>query len=101
LTVTQPSVEIQQAMSEVWSQVSDDKAQVPWSRTSLTRAVYLNPVAAPAPNATRVTRIFGRQTRSAIKRWQAARGYPVSGFLNELPAQGTAFGKRRDHPDRF
>jgi peptidoglycan hydrolase-like protein with peptidoglycan-binding domain len=50
---------------------------------------------------TRVTGIFGRQTRSAIKRWQAAGGYPVSGFLNELPAQGTAFGKRRDHPDRF
>jgi hypothetical protein len=38
-------------MTEVWSQVSDDKAQVPWSRTSLTRAVYLNPVVAPAPNA--------------------------------------------------
>ena len=199
--ITQPGVEIQHAMTEVRAQVSDEtgKAQVPWSRTSLTRAVYLNPVAAPAPNAvalsssstapalastsgnsdvelefwrsvkdsnkpeelnayltrypngefrslaltrlaapknggskdknetqnpttvdpatfteeadqisedqigldrgkrrevqrrliglgfdTRVTGIFGRQTRSAIKRWQAARGYPVSGFLNEL-----------------
>jgi uncharacterized caspase-like protein len=198
--ITQPGVEIQQAMTEVRAQVSDEtgKAQSPWSRTGLTRALYLNPVAAPAPNAvslppssmapalastsdnsdvelefwrsvkdsnnpeelnayltrypngqfrslaltrlaalenggskdknvtrnpttvdpatfteeadqisedqigfdrgkrrevqrrliglgfgTRVTGIFGRQTRSAIKRWQAARGYPASGFLNE------------------
>jgi hypothetical protein len=33
---------------------------------------------------TRVTGKFDEQTRSVIKRWQAARGYPASGYLNEL-----------------
>jgi hypothetical protein len=33
---------------------------------------------------TRVNGKFDEGTRSVIKRWQAARGYPVSGFLNKL-----------------
>ena len=33
---------------------------------------------------TKVTGIFNEPTRSVIKRWQAARGYPSSGFLNKL-----------------
>ena len=33
---------------------------------------------------TKVTGVFNEQTRSVIKRWQAARGYPVSGYLNKL-----------------
>ena len=33
---------------------------------------------------TKVTGVFSEQTRSVIKRWQAARGYPVSGYLNKL-----------------
>jgi peptidoglycan hydrolase-like protein with peptidoglycan-binding domain len=32
---------------------------------------------------TKVTGKFDDGTRSVIKRWQAARGYPVSGFLNK------------------
>jgi len=52
--ITQPGVEIQQAMTQVRAQVNDEtnKAQLPWGHTNLTGAVYLNPVAAPAATAT-------------------------------------------------
>ena len=33
---------------------------------------------------TKVTGKFDESTRSVIKRWQAARGYPTSGYLNKL-----------------
>jgi uncharacterized caspase-like protein len=33
---------------------------------------------------TKVTGTFNEDTRTVIKRWQAARGYPVSGYLNKL-----------------
>lgn len=33
---------------------------------------------------TKVTGVFNDDTRSVIKRWQAARGYPSSGYLNKL-----------------
>jgi hypothetical protein len=51
--VTQPGVEIQQAMTEVRAQVNEEtnKGQLPWGHTNLIGAVYLNPVAAPAPGA--------------------------------------------------
>jgi hypothetical protein len=50
--ITEPGVEIQQAMTEVRAQVSDEtsKGQLPWGHTNLTGSVYLNP-AAPAPTA--------------------------------------------------
>jgi len=48
--ITQPGVEIQQAMTQVRAQVNEEtnKGQLPWGHTNLTGAVYLNPVAAPA-----------------------------------------------------
>jgi hypothetical protein len=48
--ITEPGVEIQQAMTEVRAQVSDEtsKGQLPWGHTNLTGSVYLNP-AAPTP----------------------------------------------------
>jgi uncharacterized caspase-like protein len=48
--ITQPGVEIQQAMTQVRAQVSEEtnKGQLPWGHTNLTGAVFLNPVAAPA-----------------------------------------------------
>jgi uncharacterized caspase-like protein len=48
--IAQPGVEIQQAMTKVRAQVSDEtsKGQLPWGHTNLTGTVYLNPVAAPA-----------------------------------------------------
>src|SRR6202048_5001101 len=51
--VTQPGVEIQQAMTEVRAQVNEEtnKGQLPWGHTNLTGSVYLNPVAPPAPGA--------------------------------------------------
>ncbi|HLG81477.1 MAG TPA: caspase family protein [Bradyrhizobium sp.] len=46
--ITEPGVEIQQAMTEVRAQVSDEtsKGQLPWGHTNLTGSVYLNPAAA-------------------------------------------------------
>src|SRR5882762_5824967 len=48
--ITQPGVEIQQAMTQVRGQVHEEtkRAQLPWGYTNLTGAVYLNPVAPPA-----------------------------------------------------
>jgi uncharacterized caspase-like protein len=52
--ITQPGVEIQQAMTEVRAQVNEEtsKGQLPWGHTNLIGAVYLNPAkAAPAATA--------------------------------------------------
>src|ERR1700684_1184272 len=51
--IATPGVEIQQAMTEVRAQVNEEtnKGQLPWGHTNLIGAVYLNPVAAPAPGA--------------------------------------------------
>lgn len=48
--IAQPGVEIQQAMTKVRAQVSDEtsKGQLPWGHTNLTGNVYLNPVGASA-----------------------------------------------------
>src|SRR5690349_16870811 len=51
--ITQPGIEIQQAMTRVRAQVNDEtnKAQLPWGHTNLTGTVYLNPAAMAAPDA--------------------------------------------------
>jgi hypothetical protein len=48
--VTQPGVEIQQAMTKVRAQVNEEtnKGQLPWGHTNLIDAVYLNGAPAPA-----------------------------------------------------
>jgi hypothetical protein len=48
--ITQPGVEIQQAMTQVRAQVNEEtnKGQLPWGHTNLIGSVYLNPAAAPA-----------------------------------------------------
>jgi uncharacterized caspase-like protein len=48
--IAKPGVEIQEAMTKVRAQVSEDtnKGQLPWGHTNLIGSVYLNPVAAPA-----------------------------------------------------
>ena len=33
---------------------------------------------------TKVNGVFNEDTRTVLKRWQAARGYPVTGYLNKL-----------------
>jgi uncharacterized caspase-like protein len=51
--ITQPGVEIQQAMTKVRYQVNDEtnKNQMPWGHTDLTGSVYLNPASVPAEGA--------------------------------------------------
>jgi hypothetical protein len=50
--VARPGVEIQQAMTEVRAQVSEEtkKAQLPWGHTNLIGSVYLNPAELPPTN---------------------------------------------------
>ena len=68
--LTQPGMEIQQAMTKVRAQVNEEtnKGQLPWGHTNLIGAVYLNgapapgAVAAAAPAAGRAEGI-GRRTR--------------------------------------
>jgi uncharacterized caspase-like protein len=52
--ITQPGVEIQQAMTRVRAQVNEEtnKGQLPWGHTNLIGAVYLNSVAAPTGSPT-------------------------------------------------
>jgi hypothetical protein len=57
-----------------------------------------------------VTGKFAKKTRSMIKRWQAARGYPATGYLNELQhkallseifgAQTSSDGSSHERPPR-
>jgi hypothetical protein len=48
--ITQPGVEIQQAMTKVRAEVNEqtNKGQLPWGHTNLIGSVYLNPAAPPA-----------------------------------------------------
>ena len=57
--ITQPGVEIQQAMTKVRAQVNEetDKGQLPWGSTNLLGAVYLNPQGASATVATKQTTV--------------------------------------------
>ena len=51
--ITQPGVEIQQAMTKVRAQVNEEtnKNQLPWGHTNLIGSVYLNPLGAPSEKA--------------------------------------------------
>jgi len=51
--IARPGVEIQQAMTQVRAQVSEEtkKAQLPWGHTNLIGSVYLNPAELPPTNA--------------------------------------------------
>ncbi|MBV8924400.1 MAG: caspase family protein [Bradyrhizobium sp.] len=51
--ITEPGVEIQQAMTEVRAEVNEEtnKGQLPWGHTNLIGSVYLNPAAPPAQAA--------------------------------------------------
>jgi peptidoglycan hydrolase-like protein with peptidoglycan-binding domain len=51
--ITQPGVEIQQAMTKVRAEVNEqtNKGQLPWGHTNLIGSVYLNPAAPPAAAA--------------------------------------------------
>jgi uncharacterized caspase-like protein len=51
--ITQPGIEIQQAMTKVRAEVNEqtNKGQLPWGHTNLIGSVYLNPAPAPAAAA--------------------------------------------------
>jgi Caspase domain/Putative peptidoglycan binding domain len=51
--ITQPGIEIQQAMTKVRAEVNEqtNKGQLPWGHTNLIGSVYLNPAAAPTAAA--------------------------------------------------
>ena len=49
---------------------------------------------------TKVTGVFNESTRGVIKRWQAARGYTTSGYLNKLQHKALLDRDRGDHADR-
>jgi hypothetical protein len=51
--ITQPGIEIQQAMTQVRAEVNEqtNKGQLPWGHTNLIGSVYLNPAAKPAAEA--------------------------------------------------
>jgi hypothetical protein len=63
--ITQPGVEIQQAMTKVRAEVNEqtNKGQLPWGHTNLIGSVYLNP-AAPAPATAAAPAAAGPQLAS-------------------------------------
>ena len=79
--ITQPGVEIQQAMTEVRAQVNEEtnKGQLPWGHTNLIGSVYLNPAPAPAaaPCRAAASRAGGLASTSAtdveLEFWRSVR----------------------------
>jgi uncharacterized caspase-like protein len=96
--ITQPGVEIQQAMTKVRAQVSEQtgKNQLPWDHTSLTGNVYLNPVAAPsdtkaaAPNAAPAATVVASATPGdniEIEFWRSVKDSNKTDELNAYLAK--------------
>ena len=94
--ITQPEVEIQQAMTQVRGQVYEEskRAQLPWGYTNLIGAVYLNPVAAPAGVAAAVAGNPAASTASAaseveLEFWRSIkdsnRAGELSAYLTSYP----------------
>ena len=113
--ITQPGVEIQQAMTKVRAQVNEEtnKGQLPWGHTNLIGSVYLN--GAPAPAADRgagagggVDRRcrraeLGRRTRVlALDQGlqQAGRAQRLPDQLSERPVQVAGAGAHRRAGER-
>jgi uncharacterized caspase-like protein len=91
--ITQPGVEIQQAMTKVRAQVNEEtnKNQLPWDHTSLTGSVYLNPVAAAAdkpaaPNAAPSTTVVASATPTDNVEIEFWRSVKDSSKVDELQA---------------
>ena len=70
--ITQPGVEIQQAMTKVRAEVNEqtNKGQLPWGHTNLIGSVYLNPGPAPAAQP--------RLQPTALRRWPRPAATPKS-----------------------
>ncbi len=73
----EPATSADEATQQTEDQVGLDKAKRRDVQRRLTRLGF----------DTRVNGQFDEQTRAVITRWQAARGYPGTGFLNTLQHQ--------------
>jgi hypothetical protein len=77
--ITQPGIEIQQAMTQVRAQVNEEtsKAQLPWGHTNLIGSVYLNPAAAPVGSPAVAADTPAATTRAAsdteLEFWRSVR----------------------------
>jgi uncharacterized caspase-like protein len=96
--ITQPGVEIQQAMTKVRAQVSEEtgKNQLPWDHTSLTGNVYLNPVAAApekaeARNAAQATTVVASASPGDSIEIEFWRSVKDSNKVDELNAYLTKY----------
>ena len=91
--VTEPGVEIQQAMTEVRAQVNEEtnKGQLPWGHTNLIGSVYLNPVAAPAPGSAASPAPAAVATGGSDVELEFWRSVKESNKLEELNAYLTSY----------
>jgi hypothetical protein len=75
--ITQPGVEIQQAMTQVRAQVNEEtsKGQLPWGHTNLTGAVYLNPASpvagAPVAGASNTPTVSNPASDVELEFWRS------------------------------
>jgi uncharacterized caspase-like protein len=93
--ITQPGVEIQQAMTEVRAQVNEEtnKGQLPWGHTNLIGSVYLNaaapsPTLAGAPAATATAASTSGGSDVELEFWRSVK---ESSKAEELNAYLTAY----------
>jgi uncharacterized caspase-like protein len=88
--ITQPGVEIQQAMTKVRAQVNEEtnKNQLPWGHTNLTGSVYLNPLGAPSEKAEAPSTPPGPASDIELEFWRSVRD---SNKPDELNAYLTSY----------
>ena len=77
LASVDPATSAQEATQETENQIGLDKGKRRDVQRQLTRLGF----------DTKVNGRFDKSTRTVITRWQAARGYPKTGFLNTLQHQ--------------
>ena len=88
--IAQPGVEIQQAMTKVRAQVSDETAnnQLPWGHTNLTGSVYLNPPTADTTETAGAPVAAGPASEVELEFWRSIKN---SNKVEELNAYLTNY----------
>ena len=73
--ITQPGVEIQQAITKVRAQVNEEtnKNQLPWGHTNLIGSVYLNPLGVPSEKAEAPSTPPGPASDIELEFWRSVR----------------------------
>ena len=91
--IAQPGIEIQQAMTKVRAQVSDEtsKGQLPWGHTNLTGNVYLNPVGVPAVATTDTAPVLAAGKQGSDVELEFWRSIKDSNKIEELNAYLTSY----------